>query len=129
MKNIIINTLILVTLLFSAGCSEDFLEVENKNALTDVSFYQTQNDFWMGLNSCYSPLADRGMYGLQFQLMNGTWEDRTLFETTNRDNLSIISSSSGEVGAVWRAMYFGLYRTSDFLRKSYDRPDIEGFTL
>ena len=127
MKNIIINTLILVTLLFSAGCSEDFLEVENKNALTDVSFYQTQNDFWMGLNSCYSPLADRGMYGLQFQLMNGTWEDRTLFETTNRDNLSIISSSSGEVGAVWRAMYFGLYRTSDFLRKSYDRPDIEGF--
>ncbi len=127
MKNIIINILILVTLLFSTGCSEEFLEVENKNALTDGSFYQTQNDFWVALNSCYSPLADRGMYGLGFQLMNGTWEDRTLFETTNRDNLSIISSSSGETGTTWRAMYFGLYRTSDFKRKLNEKQDIEGF--
>ncbi len=120
MKKIMIRILILTTLILSAGCSEEFLEVENKNNLTDGSFYQTQNDFLLALNSCYSPLADRGMFGLQFQLQNGTWEDRTLFETPNRDNLAIMSSGSGENDQVWRAMYFGLYRTSEFLRKLND---------
>jgi hypothetical protein len=127
MKNRSIRLLILVTLIFSAGCSEEFLEVENQNNLTDGSFYQTQNDFLLALNSCYSPLADRGMFGLQMQLSNGTWEDRTLFETPNRDNLAIMSSSSGENDATWRALYFGLYRTSEFLRKLQERTDIEGF--
>lgn len=128
MKNIFIKTALLVILVFSAGCSEEFLEVENKNNLTDGSFYQTQNDFLLALNSCYSPMADRGLFGLNMQLSNGTWEDRTLFETTNRDNLAIMSSSSGETAATWRALYFGIYRTSEFLRKLNERTDIEGFS-
>jgi len=127
MRNLIIKTLILATLLFSAGCGEEFLEVENKNSLTDGSFYQTQNDFSLALNSSYSPLADRGLFGLQMQLQNGTYEDRTLFETTNRDYLAIMSSSSDENRSIWRALYFGLYRTSEFLRKLNEQPEIEGF--
>jgi hypothetical protein len=128
MRNIIRNMLVLITLVIMTGCTEEFLEVENKNNLTDGSFYQTQNDFLLAMNSCYCPLADRGMFGLEFQLQNGTWEDRTLFETTNRDNLATMSSSSGENSSIWRAMYFGIFRTSQFLRKLNDRQDIEGFT-
>ena len=52
MRKIIIQTLILGLLLVGSGCSEDFLEVENKNNLTEGSFYQTQNDFLLALNSC-----------------------------------------------------------------------------
>jgi len=128
MKNIIIKTVLLVLLVLSTGCSEEFLEVENKNNLTDGSFYQTQNDFLLALNSCYSPMADRGLYGLNLQLAAGTWEDRTLFETTNRDNLSIISSSSFECRMTWQALYFGVYRTTAFIRKLEEQTDIEGFT-
>lgn len=128
MKNTIIKTLLLATLVFSAGCGEEFLELENQNSLTDGSFYQTQNDFLLALNSCYSPMADRGLFGLQMQLQNGTYEDRTLFETTNRDLLAIMNSSSDENRQVWRAVYFGMYRTSEFIRRLYERPDIEGFS-
>ncbi len=127
MRTIIIKALILVTLVFSAGCGDEFLEVENKNNLTEGSFYKTQNDFLLALNSCYSALADRGMYGLQVQLQMGTYEDRTLFETENRDNLSIMSSSSGENASIYRALYFGLYRTSQLLRQLNESPVIEGF--
>ena len=127
MRTIIIKTLILATLIFSAGCSEDFLGVENKNNLTENSFYQTKNDFLLALNSCYSPLADGGMFGLQFQLQMGTYEDRTLFETENRDNLTIMSSSNKETASLYRAMYFGLFRTSELLRKLLEKEEIEGF--
>jgi hypothetical protein len=72
MRNIIRNMLVLITLVIMTGCTEEFLEVENKNNLTDGSFYQTQNDFLLAMNSCYCPLADRGMFGLEFQLQNGT---------------------------------------------------------
>ncbi|HDS07728.1 MAG TPA: RagB/SusD family nutrient uptake outer membrane protein [Bacteroides sp.] len=128
MKNLIVKYLILASLVISAGCGEDFLEVENKNALTDGSFYATQNDFLLALNSCYSALADRGMYGLQFHLNNGTWEDRVLFETTNRDYLAVMNAGSGENSQTWQAMYFGLYRTSQLVRKLNEVPEITGFT-
>ncbi len=128
MKNAIHKTALLVLLVLSSACSEEFLEVENKNNLTDASFYQTQNDFLLALNSCYCPLADGGLFGLGMQLAAGTWEDRTLFETTNRDNLSMMSSSSNECHTTWQALYFGVYRTSDFLRKLAEQTSVEGFT-
>lgn len=127
MKKTIIRILVLTTLFICTGCDEEFLEVENKNNLTEGSFYRTMNDFILALNSCYCPLADRGMFGLQFQLQQGTYEDRTLFETENRDKLTIMSSSSGEAASMWRAFYFGIYRTSQILRMLNERGEIEGF--
>lgn len=127
MRHIFIKTLILGLLLVSAGCSEDFLEVENKNNLTEGSFYKTQNDFLLAINSCYSPLAGRGMFGLEFQFVFGTWEDRILFETEGRDRLAVMNSSSGNTGAIYQYSYFGLYRTTKLLVKLAEAGEIEGF--
>ena len=113
-------------LVFSISCSEDFLETENKNQVTVENFYQTQQDFWMGLNSLYPPLADGGMFGLQFQLLFGSFDDRILFETTGMDMLSI-NASHGSVSNMWRALYFGMYRTNTFIKMINERPNIEGF--
>ena len=66
-------------LVFAVSCSEEFLETENKNQLTVENFYQTQQDFWMGLNSLYPPLADGGMFGLRWQFLFKSFEDRVLF--------------------------------------------------
>ncbi len=126
MKQLMIKSLILLTLIFSAGCSEEFLEVENKNNLTEGSFYKTKNDFQLALNSCYTPLAGRGMYGLRFQFLFGTWEDRTLFETEGRDNLAVMNSGNGDNRQMYLDMYFGLYRTSRLLRELAAAGDIEG---
>ncbi len=128
MRKIIIQILVLATLIFSAGCSEDFLEVENKNNLTEGSFYQTGNDFQMALNSCYSPLAGRGMYGLRFQLILGTWEDRILFETEGRDRLAVMSSSEGNNSHLYLDCYFGLFRTTKVLTKLLEAGEIEDFS-
>ncbi|MEZ5105611.1 MAG: RagB/SusD family nutrient uptake outer membrane protein [Draconibacterium sp.] len=118
-------TFVCLLMLF-LSCSEDFLETENKNQLTVENFYQTQQDFWMGLNSLYTPLADGGMYGLQWQFMFGAFDDRILFETTGMDMLNINSSHSSVAGN-WRALYFGMYRTNVFIKMIQDRTDIEGF--
>jgi starch-binding outer membrane protein, SusD/RagB family len=114
-------------MVFAVSCSEDFLETENKNQLTVENFYQTQQDFWMGLNSLYTPLADGGMFGLQWQFLFNSFEDRILFETTGMDQLGI-NASHGSVSNNWRALYFGMYRTNTFIKMINEREDIEGFS-
>jgi starch-binding outer membrane protein, SusD/RagB family len=128
MRKYIIKALILTALIVSAGCSEEFLEVENKNNLTEGSFYRTQEDFQLAVNSCYSPLAGAGMFGLNFQFVLGTWEDRTLFETEGRDRLAVMNSSSGQTASIYSYCYFGLFRTSKVIRKILEAGEIEGFT-
>ena len=127
MNKIISKIAFALLLVFAVSCSEDFLETENKNQLTVENFYQTQQDFWMGLNSLYPPLADGGMFGLQWQFMFGSFEDRILFETTGMDQLSI-NASHGSVSNMWRALYFGMYRTNVFIQMLNERQDIEGLT-
>ncbi|HER09479.1 MAG TPA: RagB/SusD family nutrient uptake outer membrane protein [Bacteroides sp.] len=127
MSRYIIQTCILLGVLLISGCSEDFLEVENKNNLTEGSFYQTQNDFLLALNSCYCPLAGAGMFGLNFQFVLGSYEDRTLFETEGWDRLAVMNSSSGQASSIYLYSYLGLYRTSLLLRQLKNTGDIAGF--
>jgi starch-binding outer membrane protein, SusD/RagB family len=127
MYKILIKISAFIFLISFNSCSDGFLEEENKNNLTQENFYQTREDFWMALNSCYPPLADRGMYGLEMQFLFGSFEDRILFETPGLDRLSI-NSSFTPVLEVWRALYFGLYRTSMLLKMLNERQDVEGLT-
>jgi hypothetical protein len=127
MSRNIISTCILLGILLVSGCTEDFLEVENKNNLTEGSFYQTKNDFLLALNSCYCPLGGGGMYGLQFQFVFATWEDRILFEKPGPDMLATMNSSSGSAASIYMYSYFGLYRTSQLLRQLKNRGEIAGF--
>lgn len=127
MKKIISKIAFAFLLVFTVSCSDNFLETENKNQLTVENFYQTQQDFWMGLNSLYPPLADGGMFGLQWQLVFGSFDDRILFETTGMDMLGI-NSSHGSVSGMWRALYFGMYRTNVFIQMINDRQNVEGLS-
>ena len=119
---------LVMILSLSAACSEDFLEVDNRNALTDGSFYQTQEDFLMALNSLYTPLAHGGGFGLQMQFLFGSFEDRILFETPGMDRLAAISPSSGQVSTYWRDLYMGMYRTNMFIRRLNERQNVTGLT-
>jgi starch-binding outer membrane protein, SusD/RagB family len=128
MHKSIFRIALVIILSFSAACSEDFLELDNKNALTDGSFYQTQEDFLMALNSLYTPLAHSGGFGLQMQLIFGSFEDRILFETPGMDRLVAISPSSGNVSTYWRDLYMGMYRTNMFIRRLNERQNVTGLT-
>lgn len=123
----IIKFTIVLAMVFSVSCSEDFLEVDNRNQLTDENFYQTQEDFWMALNSLYTPLAHGGMYGLEMQFIFGSFEDRILFETPGMDMLAI-NASTGKVRDMYRELYMGVYRTNTFIQKLNGKPEIEGMS-
>lgn len=114
----------LVLLLSFTACSDDLFDVENKNNLTVENWYRTKTDFEMALNSCYCPHADVGLWGLDMQLVFGSFDDRILFESTGLDEFKI-NTTDGNVANIWRALYFGIYRTSRFLEQIYQKPEIE----
>lgn len=110
---------------FPVSCSDDFLETENKNELTDGSFYRTQVDFQEALNTCYTPLMDGGMYGVGLQFTAGTFSDRILLENESYDMLQI-TPTSDEVEGAWTALYWGFYRTNVFIHKINNAEGVEG---
>ncbi len=118
-------TTILAAILLSTSCSDDFLEAENKGALTVDNWYQTVDDFQAAMNSCYIPLMDRGFFALGYTFSVGTFEDRILFETTARDRLNTLYSSSYNLLEIWWSMYHGVYYTSMVLAK-LDEKGVEG---
>jgi hypothetical protein len=128
MKKYISKFIMLTLLLSFFSCTEElFDDVQNKNNLTVDNWYQTATDFEMALNSCYSPLADGGLWGLQMDLLFGTFDDRTLYESTGLDEFKV-NSTDGSVASVFKALYFGVFRTSRFLEQIYGKPAIEGLS-
>ena len=87
-KNKFYILFILLVLVIGNSCNEDeYLELQNKNQLALSSFYTNANDAWKALNTCYNPLAFGGMFGLQWFLVFGSFDDRVLFESTGLDEL------------------------------------------
>lgn len=124
MKQIIIKSIVVLTIFMFSTCSQDVLDVENKNSLTVENWYQTKTDYELALNSCYSPLMDRGMFGHRMMLSLETWTDRVIFEKTGPDRITI-NSASGGINEIYRPLYFGLFRTSKFISKMYEN-GVEG---
>jgi len=113
MKKIII---IFIGLAVLSSCTEDILDVEYKESLTVENWYQTSDDFQMAINSCYISLMQRGAFALRYMLDFGTWEDRTIFESTVQDKITV-APSDNSVDEVWDAYYTGVYRTSKVLEQ------------
>lgn len=120
MKRYIIKTIIISSVFLFSTCSEDILDVENKNDLTVENWYKTKTDFELALNSCYSPLMDRAFFGLRMFHLFETWTDRVLFESTGPDRINI-NSATGDVNNCWQVLYFGVFRTSKLINQLYEK--------
>ena len=76
-RKYIFNTLFsafgLITL---AGCSNDFLDQENPNAVSAPTFYRTPDDVALAVNGIYNSLRDG----------NGIGENSGLFSEERSDN-------------------------------------------
>ncbi len=115
MKRFII--LFFISLGFFQSCTDDVLDIENKNNLTMENWYQTADDFQAAINSCYVHFMSRGMFALRYNNSVSTWEDRTLFETTGNDRLLEMTPSSELVTDIYQSLYHGVYRTTQVLIK------------
>jgi hypothetical protein len=69
-------------------------------------------------------MADGGMYGLQMQLLFGSFDDRIINESAAMDMFKF-TTTDGNVAGVWKALYFGLYRTSVFIQQINAKPEID----
>lgn len=127
MKKYYSKFIILVLLISFTSCGKDLFDIENKSNLAVDNWYRTATDFEWALNSCYCPLADGGLFGLQMQRIFGSFDDRILFETTGLDEFKI-TTTDGDIAGTFKALYFGVFRTSRFLEQIYAKPDIEGLS-
>lgn len=114
MKKINIKIYVLL-ILFSLGCSEDILHVENKNKLTVDGWYNSALDFEAALNSAYIAPMEQGLFGLRIKWNLGTFADRILFETTGRDMMTTLTPTSDGSVHTWRHLYHGVYRSTRLL--------------
>lgn len=111
MKKIIF--IFLSTIVFSA-CSDQFLETENKNYLDVGSFFKTENDLLLAVNTAYSPLTHRGVFGLSYFKISNTLDPYLWWETPGAGFDQMIMKSS-DFEFTWEDLYRGLFRTSDIL--------------
>lgn len=109
----------LLFLFTGQACTDEALEVTNINQLALSSFYQAADDALYATNACYTPLAHSGVFGCRWFFLLGSFEDRTLFETTAMDNISI-NSSNEFVTWMHRDLFMGVWRTSHVLRNLTD---------
>ena len=103
----------IAVMLFSA-CNDEFLDVENKNYLDVSSFFKTENDLQLAVNTAYTPLAHRGMFGLDYFAIINTLDPYIWWENPSAGFDQMIINST-DFKDMWADLYRGVFRTSDIL--------------
>ncbi len=106
--------LIIISIITFSACTDEILETENKNTLDAGSFWKTENDLQLAVNSAYTPLAHYGMFGLDYFIKLNTLDPYIWFESPNGGLDQMIINTS-DFKSTWDALYVGLFRTSDIL--------------
>ena len=121
MKKIIF---ILLSAFAFTACNDTFLETVNHNNLDSESFFKTENDLQLALNSAYTPLQHNGMFGLQYQLVMNTLDPYIWFEGMSSFDIMNFGPATGNIKTMWGELYIGLFRTSDILANMNKVKDI-----
>lgn len=114
-----IRLVLAVVAILAAGCSKDFLNVENESELSSSSFYKTADDFEKLLLTCYMPMAFPDFYGNSYHVINFAFDDRVLHEQINTQNLQI-DANNGQAAGIWFALYTGIFRCNLFFENFSD---------
>jgi tetratricopeptide (TPR) repeat protein len=120
----IVNFLTLsAALLFLAGCSDDFLTLDNPNQTTVVKFWQSEADLEQGVAATYKMLSEEsdGSYYMRTnpQLVEGRTENYTIStDVIGRYEIGsyVNTISSNNSFQVYRAQYRGIFRANQVLQ-------------
>jgi len=125
MKRIItllpIKIVLMFVIYFISGCGEDYLEVENVNAVTTGNYYKTERDAMDALFAAYGPIGWRGFNGNTFQFLFLTLDDRIIHENAQYE-LFVFNASDGRVGSLYYDLYKGVYRCNILLQNLPEIP-------
>lgn len=109
-------TILLLLAIVYTGCEEDLLEQVNPNALTDGSFWQTEEDFEMATNALYSSLQLPAICGETFTkdmqrsdlLGTESWYDISFTQLKWNDATPYVEER-------WSQLYVGIFRANQIL--------------
>jgi hypothetical protein len=114
---IIISGLILIM----ASCGEDYLYLENMNAVTTGNFYRTESDAEDALIAAYAAICWRGFHGNNFQFLYLTLDDRLIHENAQYE-LFVFTANDGRLGSFYYDLFKGVYRCNILLQNLEDIP-------
>lgn len=115
MKNLKYITVLLL-LAITSGCSEDILDVENKNAITQYSYYKTADHAHQALVACYDAIKGNGLYGLRLVWVSNNMDDHTIYEKPVFEEL-IYTPDDDNMKYIWGYLYRGVAKCNLALSK------------
>ena len=122
MKKSIIYACLFATLLM--GCSKDFLEKKNPNAVTTDDFWKTEADVLSALGATYNLLrnVNTGYWGVRgVELSNGRGDD--FFIRNDVKDLYSLSTftnnpDNGVLNGLWEGAYQSIFRANQILERT-----------
>jgi starch-binding outer membrane protein, SusD/RagB family len=129
MKRYKIFLLVAVFSFLSGSCSEDYLDVENKNAITQNDYYNTAEHAQQAVITCYDAIKSNGLYGLRLPHMSIAIGDFGVYENDQFQRL-IFTADHEHVKFIWGYLYRGITKCNLALEKipQIDDPVLDDYT-
>lgn len=113
-------TILTTSLIFVfSACTDSFLDIQNKNSVDVNTFFETETDLLTAVNAAYTPLAQNGMFGLEYFRRQNALDPFIWFKEPNTGwdvmNFSPVDFNRTNYISTWSDLYIGLFRTSDIL--------------
>jgi hypothetical protein len=117
------NIMFLLAVFILSACSEDFLRLYPKTSANESIFYQSQEDFILLVNGCYTPMKDylkKDMWMMsELRSDNGFFQNSRVseggFKHQGVFDLFNETSDDNYLTRTWRWAYNGIYRCNTLL--------------
>ena len=115
--------MILILMIVSAGCTEDYLSIKPKTSFMENNYYQTEDQAFSAMVAVYDALHVQNWQYVP--IMADIWSDDAFTggsDPTDMFQWQIIESNSmngdGEAtSALWNRCYSGIYRANKYMQK------------
>jgi hypothetical protein len=126
MKKVFLNIICIATLMLSStGCGEDLLDKSPYGALSEATFYKTEADAILAVNSAYDQLQNGFVYSTFGLMIKNIWSDDAekggggpgdTAELEEYNSFQILLSN-WMISASWNACYTGIFRANKAIEK------------
>ena len=105
----------------AASCDEDFLERAPLDAVTDETFWQTEENLVLAANAVYANVKGKNVVDMENMGDNTVWPSTTMYQLIGSGNFgNDLSTLDNE----WVSQYTGVRQANAFL-ENYERADAD----
>jgi len=133
MKNGISLALILGVVILITSCSEDNLNLQDPNRESADTYWEHENDYWLGLTSAYSVFRVPGYYSRWYHVLMVSRSDEGWSESPNPyfqaySNFNIISYNDDNAEGIYQP-WAVIYRQAFYANQVIDNMNVKGYDL